>query len=222
MSSLDRIFFVIFTGLFLYGVWKLLPRSIYLVSPGATHFFFDVNRNKSAQLFQQEDLRALANQLEAMGFYQIGIKVEHPPLWGSNSELSFALGNEHIFASIAVVNGKIVYYFFTPFTGGQAVLTANANFPTANAPDILQTTLIKSAPAALLALHRKHVEEFTKQGFTPYPEYNKQTRLEATSLYYKINTVRKKMRLLGAVHLFFLMIICLPFAYFLLKAFRSI
>jgi hypothetical protein len=220
MSSLDRMFFVLFTGLFLYGVWKLLPRSIYLFSPGATHFYFDVNRNKSAQLFQQDDLRAIANQLEALGFYQIGIKVEHPPLWGSNSELSFADGNVHAFASISVSNGRPVYYFFTPFTSGQAVLTANTNFPAANAPDILQATLANGKPVELLALHQRHVKEYTKRGFTPFIEYNKQTRLEATSLYYKLKTVQKKMRLLGAVHLFFLLIICLPFAYFLFKAFR--
>jgi hypothetical protein len=165
-------------------------------------------------------VRTLANQLQALGFYQIGIKIEHPPLWGSNSELSFADGAGHTFASVAVINGRPVYYFFTPFNGGQAVLTANANFTATNAPDLLQATLTPGDPATLLSVHQKHIEEFTKKGLTPFIEYTQQTRLEATSLYYKIKTVRKQMRLLGAVYLFFLLVICLPFVYFVYKAFR--
>ena len=97
----------------------------------------------------------MVEQLKTLGFSPIGVKVEQRLLWGSISDLSLASNIAHMFASITVINSKTLYYFFTPFTGGQAVLTANDGFPAVHTEDFIQSTANTVTPSELLAIHQR-------------------------------------------------------------------
>jgi hypothetical protein len=205
--------FVISAGAMLYGIWKFLPGGIYLFFPGGIRSHFDTENNASLKFLQQGNVRSITEKLEALGFFQLGVKIEQRPLWGSISDLSLASNNAHVFASITVINSKTLYYFFTPFSGGQAVLTANDGFPTVNTGDILQSSVNMASPTDLLAIHQRYVDEFRRKGFSPFSEFNQQSRLDATSLYYKINAVRGRMRKNGATYFILFLLFCFPFLY---------
>ena len=220
MSSIDWLMFVITAGVMLYGVWKFLPGGLYLFFPSGIRSHFDANNTYSQEFLQQGNVNYLVEQLKTLGFSPIGVKVEQRLLWGSISDLSLASNIAHMFASITVINSKTLYYFFTPFTGGQAVLTANDGFPTVHTDDFIQSTANTVTPSDLLAIHQRYVDEFLKKGFVPFSEYNQQTRLEATSLYYKINSIRGLMRKNGATYFMFFLIFCFPFFYIIFNVLK--
>ena len=213
MGSLDLVMFVITAGVMLYGVWKFLPGAIYLFLPSGVRSHFDTSNAYSQEFLQQGNVRTITEQIQTLGFLPIGVKIEQRPLWGSISDLSLASNRAYAFASITIINSKTLYYFFTPFSGGQAVLTANDGFPAVNTADFIQSSASSTNPADTLAIHQKYVDEFRKRGFTPFQEFNQQTRIDATALYYKINSVRKKMRKNGATYFILLVLFCFPFFY---------
>jgi hypothetical protein len=213
MGALDLVMFVITAGVMLYGVWKFLPGAIYLFLPGGVRSHFDTRNAYSQEFLQQRNVRTITEQIQALGFLPIGVKIEQRPLWGSISDLSLASNRAYAFASITVINSKTLYYFFTPFSGGQAVLTANDGFPTVNTGDFLQSSINMTSPADLLAIHQKNVDEFRKKGFSPFSDYTQQARLDATSLYYKISSVRGRMRQNGATYFILFLLFCFPFLY---------
>jgi hypothetical protein len=220
MSSIDWIMFVIAAGVMLYGVWKFLPGGLYLFFPSGIRSHFDANNTYSQEFLQQGNVNYLVEQLKTLGFSPIGVKVEQRLLWGSISDLSLTSNIAHTFASITVINSKTLYYFFTPFTGGQAVLTANDGFPAVHTDDFIQSTANTVTPSDLLAIYQRYVDEFLKKGFVPFSEYNQQTRLEATSLYYKINSIRGLMRKNGATYFMFFLIFCFPFFYIIFNVLK--
>ncbi len=220
MSSIDWLMFVITAGVMLYGVWKFLPGGLYLFFPSGIRSHFDANNTYSQEFLQQGNVNYLVEQLKTLGFSPIGVKVEQRLLWGSIRDLSLTSNRAYAFASITVINSKTLYYFFTPFTGGQAVLTANDGFPAVHTEDFIQSTANTVTPSELLAIHQRYVDEFRKKGFVPFSEFNQQTRLEATSLYYKISSVRGRMRKNGATYLIFLVIFCLPFFYIIFNVLK--
>ena len=213
MSPIDMLMFVITAGVMLYGVWKFLPGGIYLFFPSGVRSHFDAGNDASLKFLQQGNVLSITEKLKALGFFQLGVKIEQRPLWGSISDLSLASNSAHTFASITVINSKTLYYFFTPFSGGQAVLTANDGFSTVNTADFIQSSVFAATPADLLAIHQRYVDEFLKKGFSPFSDYTQQTRLEATSLYYRINSVRKKMCTNGATYFILFLLFCFPFFY---------
>ena len=220
MSSVDWIMFVIAAGVMLYGIWKFLPGGIYLFFPGGVRSHFDTENDAPLKFLQQGNVRSITGKLEALGFFQLGVKIEQRPLWGSISDLSLASNSSHTFASITVINSKTLYYFFTPFSGEQAVLTANDGFPTVNTTDFIQTSVFAATPADLLAIHQRYVDEFRKKGFSPFSDYTQQTRLDATSLYYKISSVRGRMRKNGATYFILFLLFCFPFFYIIFNVLK--
>jgi hypothetical protein len=220
MNPIDWIMFVIAAGVMLYGVWKFLPGGLYLFFPSGVRSHFDANNTYSQEFLQQGNVNFLVEQLKAMGFLPIGVKIEQRPLWGSISDLSLASNTAHTFASITVINSKTLYYFFTPFSGGQAVLTANDGFAAVHTEDFIQSTANTVTPSDLLAIHQRYVDEFRKKGFTPFSEFNQQSRLDATSLYYKINAVRGRMRKNGATYFILFLLFCFPFFYIIFNVLK--
>ena len=213
MSFIDWIMFVISAGVMLYGVWKFLPGGLYLFFPSGVRSHFDTGNDAPLKFLQQGDVLSITEKLEALGFFQLGVKIEQRLLWGSISDLSLASNSAHTFTSITVINNKTLYYFFTPFSGGQAVLTANDGFPAVNTGDFIQSSIFTATPADLLAIHQKNVDEFRKNGFSSFSDYTQQNRLEATSLYYKISSVHGRMRKNGATYFILFLLFCVPFLY---------
>lgn len=144
--DIDWITFVIAAGVMLYGIWKFLPAGIYLFFPGGVHSHFDNENDAPLKFLQQGNVRSITEKLEALSFFELGVKIERRPIWGSIRDLSLASNSTHTFASITVINSKTLCYFFTPFSGGQAFHTANDGFPTVNTTDFIQTSVFATTP----------------------------------------------------------------------------
>lgn len=218
MNLADWMLFISIIGLMLYGVWRFIPRILFAFLPNSLKFYFENNDKKALKRKQLDKMSSSISAIESLGFVQLGIKTEKFPLWGSKvSELSLASANAHSFAAVFSSRDKIVYYFLTPFREGQIVLTANSNFANFNTKDIIQTAVSNAKPSELLLIHQNNVEEVSIKGSTVFKEYTRQTRIEATSLYYKLFRVRKQLRIAGLTNLFFLIIFCFPFLYLIIN-----
>ena len=192
------------------GIWYFLPRCIYLFRPSATQSHF--RERPSAKIVEREDVQKLISELKANNFEYIGIKVEKPLLWRPLvEEVSLRSIEAQTFASIFINKRKARYYFFTPFTEGQIVLTTNSSFPIVNNDEIIQSRVALDEPKQVLTIHRNCVDLFIEKGHTPFKEYTKQTRIDATNMYYGSNFVRKHMRTLGVISLIFFLVSCLFF-----------
>jgi hypothetical protein len=220
---MPQILLVLAFILFALCVWKFLPRSLLIIRPGTNSYF----RKHSDTIISEkynEAIQKTAGEIETLGFIRLGIKVEKLPLWEKTiNELALACTKEQTFASISVVNNKVIYYFYTPFTNGRVVLTANGAFPAITVDDILQSAVASAEPEDLLTIHRKRIETFSSKGSQPYEFYDQESRIKATHQYYKTPTVRKMMRLSGLLYLFiFLIIGCLPLIYSIFNLIKHI
>jgi hypothetical protein len=211
MSIFDWIMLAISVGLMIYGGWKFFPRSLYIFRLGP-HTYFDKNVDTPVTKMHQETVQHLSEQLEALGFLKLGIKIEKPPLWEkAGRELAFASIKARAFASIFVIKNKTTCYFYTPFSEGQVVLTANDGFTGVATGNFMQSVVASADLEELLGIHQKRVEAFCTKGFTTFQEYTRETRIIATSQYYNSHQVRRLMRTSGAMYLMLFLIFCLPF-----------
>ena len=153
------------------------------------------------KMMNKAEVRRMASDMEHLGFHLIGTKVERLPLWGGKlRELSLASTDLLAFASIYVSRSKPIYYFYTPFSGGGVVLTANDLFRKVKGPDFIQTVVPYSNPEKVLAEHQEHVQGFINKGLIPFQQYTGETRVEATYHYYSSHTENRSRRIWGACY----------------------
>jgi hypothetical protein len=203
---------VILGTLLIFALWYILPRGLFLFSPATLRIYFETDENKSGDLLQNEGIRVITSQLLALGFSQIGVKVEKMPLWGKGiPSLSFASLNARTYASLYVSRYKVIYYYLTAFSGGQVVLTASDNFPAVETEHFIQSTVAYVGPEAVLAVHQKQVEKLRAKGFIPVSDLNRENRITATSQYYNADIMRKQMRLVGLFYISPLIILSIVF-----------
>ncbi len=204
---------------FVWCLWVCLPRGFFLIMPAPRcRFLKDPGARVSRS--QEQATRDLVASIESLGFSQLGVRVEKPPLWAAGIRgFSLASAREQAFASIAVIRRQVVYYFYTPFNDGKVVLTANAAFPVMNGDQIRQSAIAASGPLDLLAAHHKLVEDFRSQGSVPYSDYTQDSRIRATYQYYKVDAVRRRMRWAGLSWLVVTILGCYPFVQTLIYMF---
>lgn len=206
MSLFDLIMTIFALGMLIFGIIWLFPYSLLILWP-SPRCWFDKNFDRPVTSKKQETMRQLEEQIEGLGFRRLGIKVEKRLWLRATRLMDFASVQSRSFASIYVQKDKIKYYFFTPFSGGQMVLTANHVLLPATSGETLISS-VPGPPNELLSLHQDRVQSLCAKGFDPYKEYTKETRLKATEQYYKSDLVRKQMRLAGWICLLLFMAIC--------------
>lgn len=185
--------------------WYCFPRAIYLFSPKLIRSYF--KENTTSKITERQDVQQIMNKLKAMNFRYLGIKVEKPPLWNpSIEEISLSSNEEHSFATIYVSRKKAKMYFLTPFSSGQVVLTASSSFAPINKESIIQSSLTFKEPKDLLEAHKKMVASFTQRNLKPADDYTKQTRIDATNLYYRCNIIRNQLRVVGILYVIFILV----------------
>jgi hypothetical protein len=221
MSTLEWIFAVVMAAI---GIGLFLPRGMFLFNPSAYRIYFDDNPYTSMRTFHKKIVSEVASKITALGFSELGVKVEKFPLWGSRSEeLAFVLPSAQAFAVITVFRNTATYHFYTPFTGGQVVMTSPGSFRKIDSADFLSSIVRDSDDAGVvLAKHQENVASFISKGLTPYSEYTRESRLKSTALYYNSKPLRNKARRVGAFTFFAFAVLMVPLVLQLIVVARSI
>jgi hypothetical protein len=198
-------------AMFIFSFWILLPASMYSFWPMPKSFF---HKNPALVLNRKldQEIQEFSKIIESINFVKIGIKVEKPHLWRkAQREISLASQQNQTFASIFTQNNKVYYYFYTPFTDGHVVLTANGVFPAITTDNLLQSAVAGSEPVDLMEIHKKQVEQFIMKGSRPFNIFDQESRIKATYQYYELPIIRNKIRKIGLTSLAFFLIGCYPF-----------
>jgi hypothetical protein len=194
------------------GIGLFLPRGIFLFNPSGYRIHFDDSPYSSMKTFHKKTVSEIADKITALGFTELGVKVEKFPLWGSRTEeLCLASPAAQAFAVITVFKNTATYHFFTPFSGGQVIMTSPGSFKKIETPEFL-SSIVRDAEDAgvVLAKHQENVAAFVSKGLTPYREFTRESRLESTALYYNSGPLRSKARKVGAFTFFAFVILMVP------------
>jgi hypothetical protein len=113
-----------------------------------------------------EPVRKLTPQLTALGFRRLGVRDEIWPLGAATRSFDWSHPTERIYASVYLVDRKRTrLYFFTPYDGGAAVLTADHQRPGAVEDGYYLAGGLKNvSPEQLLAAHRRQMVAMEETG----------------------------------------------------------
>lgn len=179
-----------------------IPRIISFVFPQSRRLYFVDDSGAGLSANKQEIIRPVLTDIEALGFTQLGFMMDKPPLWAKGSrEIVLASSTEKTFASIGLRRNKLSYFFYTPFNGGQVVITAYNAFRNNILPEFVTTVVYERGVEEMLNLHRKQVEEFRGKGFIPYQDYSRESLLKATRSFYNSPLPSRQLRTAGMINL---------------------
>lgn len=206
-------FFTILAALLLvFIVWQartVLPRIVSFLLPVKRRLYFEDDLQKPVEAAKRETLRPVIEKLESLGFKPLGMMVEKFPLWaGVSREISMTSPAAKTIASLGFRRRKPSYFFYTPFTGGEVVITSYNSFRDFNKDDFVTTVVPSGEPAEMLEIHQKQVEKFIALGSVPFTEYTRESVIKATELYYDSLYPKQQLRIAGLFNLLFF-IVCL-------------
>jgi hypothetical protein len=208
--SVVLLIFVIFQGK------AILPRVTSFIRPGKRQFYFEDDLREGDDEMRREQVKPIIAKMEALGFKQLGVMIEKQPLWAKASrEIALASSTDKIFVSIGFRHGQPSYFFYTPFTGGQIVITAFNAFRQFHKEDFVTAIVTSGEPAEMLEEHRKNVKELSDKGYSPFQQYSRETLIEATNLYYNSPHTRQQLRTAGMISLLFWVVCVLLLILFL-------
>ncbi|HEX7476084.1 MAG TPA: hypothetical protein VF318_08985 [Dehalococcoidales bacterium] len=206
-------FFTILAALLLiFIVWQartVLPRIVSFLLPVKRHLYFEDDLQKPAEAAKRETLRPVIEKLESLGFKPLGMMVEKFPLWaGTSREITMVSPVVKTIASLGFRRRKPSYFFYTPFTGGEVVITSYNSFRDFTKDDFVTTVVPSGEPSEMLEIHQKQVEKFMALGYTPFTDYTRDSVITATRLYYDSLYPKQQLRIAGLFNLLFF-IVCL-------------
>jgi hypothetical protein len=215
---MDIIFGIIAAILLVFLIFQgksLVPRIISFLAPGDRKLYFEEFTQEPLGTERQETLRPVIEKLEILGFSMLGMMVEKPPLWAHETrEIAMASASNKIFASIGLRRNNPSYFLYTPFAGGEVVITAHNSFRDYFKDDFATAVVNSGDLEEMLEVHKKQVENFIEKGRTPYQEYTRESFIRATNLYYSSPYPRKKLRVAGIINLLFFLFLIFLFAIF--------
>jgi hypothetical protein len=184
-----------------------VPRIISFFTPGNRNLFFQDNPDPPIDEIHQEMIKPKLEKLQTLGFSSIGLMLEKPPLWSKSSrEMVLVSTNDKIIASIGFRGIKLSYFLYTPFEGGQVVVTAYNCFRNYIKPDFMTSEVKSGDLDEMLEDHKKDVADFVARGYVPFNEYTREAVIRATNLYYKSSYPSKQLRIAGVTNsVFFLL-----------------
>jgi hypothetical protein len=216
---MNILYAVVSTVLLVFIIYQgksILPRVASFIRPGKRQFYFEDALREGEDEMRREQVSPIMEKMEALGFKQLGVMMEKQPLWAkATREIALASATDKIFASIGFRHGQPSYFYYTPFTGGQIVITAYNAFRFFHKEDFITAVVTSGEPSEMLEEHNKHVKEFSDKGYTPFREYSRESLIEATNLYYKSPHTRQQLRTAGMISLMFWVICVLIFILFL-------
>lgn len=208
-SSMATIFWVLAAVMLFFIVIQVrsrLPRIISFFTPGNRQLFFQDNPDPPIDEIHKEMIKPKLEKLESLGFSQIGLMREKPPLWAKGSrELVLVSTGDKTIASLGFRGLKLSYYLYTPFEGGQVVITAYNCFRNFVKPDFMTSEVKSGDLDEMIESHRNDVAAFVAKGYVPFNEYTRESVIKATNLYYKASYPSRQLRIAGMTNsIFFL------------------
>ncbi len=190
-----------------------VPRIVSFFFPGSRKLYFEDQLQAPISEEKREKIQPVIEKMEALGFSLLGFMVDKAPLWAKGSrELVLANSAEKTLASIGFRGNKPSYFFYTPFTGGQMVITAYNAFRYYQSPDLVTEVVSTEDIGEMLQTHKKQVDEFVGRGYTPFNDFSRDSAVKATDLYYRSPAPLQRLRVAGAINLGFLLLLVLAFA----------
>jgi hypothetical protein len=178
-----------------------IPRIISFFTPHLRDLFFQDVPDPPVDELHQEMIKPKQEQLTGLGFTSLGLMVEKAPLWAKGSrELVLVSEKEQIIASIGFRGLKMSYFLYTPFEGGQVVITAYNCFRNFVKPDFLTTEIKSNNIEELMESHKKDVADFIGKGYVPFSDFSRAAVIRATNQYYQAPYPKKQLRIAGFVN----------------------
>jgi hypothetical protein len=185
----------------------LIPRIISFLAPGNRNLYFVDDPQPPIDEIHKEMVRPVLEKMESLGFKQLGIMVDKPPLWAKGTrEYSLALADKKVFASVGIRSLRPSYFFYTPFTGGQVVITGHNAFRTFRKEGFVTDVYSGEDMGEMLETHENEIKHFEEKGYTPIRDYTRETAIEATNQYYNSSYPRQQLRVAGIVNLLFILL----------------
>ncbi|HSW57226.1 MAG TPA: hypothetical protein VLH15_02365 [Dehalococcoidales bacterium] len=218
MSILYGILALIMLFFIVLQIRNRIPRIISFFSPGKRNLSFQDQPDPPVDEIHMEMAKPLLEKMEAGGFKQLGYMVEKAPLWSrSTRELVMVSASDKIIASIGFRGLKSSYFLYTPFEGGQVVITAHNCFRNYIKPDFMTTEVKSGDLDEMLESHKNDVESFIAKGYVPFRDYSREAVMRATNQYYKSSYPATQLRVAGVINSLFF-IVCLLIFYLLVRA----
>jgi hypothetical protein len=175
------------------GIREFLPRAVRLFRPNFRDVYFEEdNELDISDASVKEYVDECIDKLRSLGFSPIGIRVEKPPIWGpAVKELTLVSAADHTFVCLFLDRKSLKYYFYTPFTGGEIVISAYSAYKNVKKDDILVYRANRNEVGEIFNIHKNNVQEFISKGCNPYKEYTWQSRIRATYTYYNSPRIKK-------------------------------
>ena len=142
-----------------------LPGGLLWLMPGAIrHQALPADEFPAAE--DPEPVRTTAPVLEALGFERLGVRSEKPPLGKPLRSYDWVNRAQRCYASAYMVDRRTRrLYFFTPYDGGAAVLTADHRRPGADLHGYyLAGGLDRATPEELWTAHRRQMAAMDETG----------------------------------------------------------
>jgi hypothetical protein len=178
-----------------------IPRIISFFSPNRRDLFFQDVADPPVDELHQEMIKPKQEQLSALGYTYLGLMVEKAPLWAKPSrELVLVSEKDKIIASIGFRGLKMSYFLYTPFEGGEVVITAHDCFRNFVKPDFITTEVKSDNLEEMIESHKKDVADFEAKGYVAFTQYNRESVIRATNQYYQSPYPSKQLRTAGFVN----------------------
>jgi len=178
-----------------------IPRIIAFFTPGRRAMLFQDDPHPPINVINLEMIRSTREKLQSLGFSELGIMLEKAPLWAKPSqELVMVSSQDKIIASLGLNGLKASYFLYTPFEGGQVVITAHNCFRNFYKSDFMTTEIKSGDLDEMLESHRKDVAGMIEKGQTPFRDYTRETVIEATRQYYRASYPKSQLRVAGVTN----------------------
>jgi hypothetical protein len=158
-------------------LFRNLPAALTFLWPGLLRAR-ETDDDGSLDPEREPAMERVDKALTALGFGKIGAIEVRPPLSSGWADLVYAAPALHAFADVGVRAGAMAVTFFTPFVGGEAVMTSDFKRATSDRPDFQAGGILGADIPALWAVHRRRVEHF-KPGASPWDDFTVAGRVRA-------------------------------------------
>jgi hypothetical protein len=152
-----------------FAIWILfrnLPAALTFLWPGLLRAQ-ETDDDGSLDPEREPAMERVDKELRELGFGKIGAIQVRPPLSSGWADLVFAAPALRAFADVGVRAGAVAVTLFTPFAGGEAVMTSDFKRATSERRDFLAGGIPGADVPGLWAVHRRRVEHFKPGGSAP-------------------------------------------------------
>ncbi len=187
-SGLITIFF------FALGILAIAQVVSIFFYPRGMRFRFEQGLSHLETLLRNKRVKQVTKDLESLGYSLLGVFSESAIFVPTVKSVVYASAEHKAFVSIASPTVKAYTCFFTPFTDGEVLLTADGYFKKIDTEDCAVQVLSRASIKQLFEAHQKRLQDFEAAGANPFAEYTQATRLQTFRMIYANPSIQRWMR----------------------------